>query len=128
EVFDRKQQKLTNAIDVGQLPHQMQMAGDGKSLFVANTGGESISIVDLDLGKVTGAVSFPAIPRSGAAAPITPQALANGIFGLQVVMSNGSQWKVVNGQATVRPASSIAPVQFTTGGTNGPVRMSGSAD
>jgi YVTN family beta-propeller protein len=128
EVFDRKKQKFVTPIEVGQLPHQVAMAGDGVTMYVANSGGESIDIVDLDLGKVIGAVSFPAIPRSGAATPTTPAAIAYGIFGPQIVMSNGSQWKISGGQATVRPASAVAPVQFTTGGTNGPVRMIGAAD
>ena len=36
-----------------------------------------------------------------------------GLFGLQFLMSDGSQWEVVNGdQATVRPADSVTPVKF----------------
>jgi len=128
EVFDRTAQTFVSPIPVGQLPHQMAMSGDGNTLYVADTGGERIEIVDLNQGQSTGAITFPPVPRSGAAAPITPQTLAMGIFGLQTVMSNGSQWKVVGGQATVRPVSTVAPTLFTTGGANGPVRMIGSAD
>src|SRR5260370_22745082 len=35
-----------------------------------------------------------------------------GLFGLQFVMSNGSQWKVVGNQATVRPANSVTPASL----------------
>ena len=65
EVFDIKKQHFVDPIPVGQLPHQMAMATDGKTLYVGNTGGESISIVDLDLGKVVDSVQFPPIPRNG---------------------------------------------------------------
>jgi len=128
EVFDRTRQRFLAPIEVGQLPHQMALAGDGKTLYVANTGGESISIVDLDEGKVTGSVRFPPIPRSGNANPVTPQAIAFGLFGLQVVMSNGTQWKVVNNEMTPRPADSVAPTQFTATTATGPVRMAATPD
>jgi hypothetical protein len=36
----------------------MSLATDGKTLYVGNVGGESISIVDLDLGKVVDNVVF----------------------------------------------------------------------
>jgi hypothetical protein len=91
----------------------MAMGSDGNILYVGNIGGESISIVDLDLGKVVDSVQFPPIPRNGTAALIYPRTLANGLFGLQFVMSDGSQWKVVSGnQATVRPADSVTPVKL----------------
>ena len=127
EVFDRKKQRFIDPIEVGQLPHQTAMAGDGTTLYVANTGGESISIVDLDADKVVDFVRFPPIPRAGNANPVTPQAIAFSLFGLQFVTSNGSQWKVVGNEATVRPANSITPTQFTAAGNNGPVRMIASA-
>ncbi len=128
EVFDRTKQRFLTPIEVGQLPHQMALAPDGKTLYVANSGGESISIVDLDQGKTVGSVRFPPIPRSGNANPITPQAIAFGLFGLQVVMSNGTQWKVVNNEMTVRPADSVAPTQFNTTSVTGPPRMVGTPD
>lgn len=123
EVFDMDKQKFVRPIETGQLPHQMAMAGDGKRLFVANTGGESISIVDLDTGTTTGNIRFPARPRSGTTNPVSPQAIANGLFGLQIAMSDGSLWKVVGQDATTRPASSLVPAQITVTGNNGPVRM-----
>ena len=123
EVFDRVNGQFLAPIDVGQLPHQMALAGDGRTLYVANTGGESISVVDLDSGKVTGSVQFSPIPRSGVAAPLSPQAIAMSTFGLQVVMSTGSQWKVVDGQLTVRASDAVTPTLFNTSTANGPPRM-----
>jgi YVTN family beta-propeller protein len=103
EVFDIARQRFVQPIEVGQMPHQMAMTPDGGTLYVANAGSESISIVDLELGKVVGAVEFPPIPRAGNAAVIFPQAMAYGWSGLQFIMSNGSQWKVVGNTAVPRP-------------------------
>lgn len=113
EVFDTVNRVFLNPIPVGQLPHQMAMSTDGGLLYVGNVGGESVSIVDLNLGKVIDTVQFPPIPRQGNSSVISPRALAMGLFGLQFVMSDGSQWKVLNGdQATVRPADSVTPVRL----------------
>lgn len=109
EVFDTRRQTFLDPIIVGQLPHQMAMTTDGGTLYVGNTGGESISVVDLNLGKVVDNVIFPAIPRNGTANPVTATALAMGRFGLQFIMTNGTQWKLVGGQATVRPANTVIP-------------------
>jgi hypothetical protein len=80
---------------------------------VGNAGGESISIVNLDQAQVVDTVAFPPIPRNGTVALVFPRTLAMGLFGLQFVMSDGSQWKVESGdQATVRPADSVTPVKF----------------
>jgi DNA-binding beta-propeller fold protein YncE len=128
EVFDIASQKFVTPIDVGQLPHQMAFAGDGKTLYVANTGGESISVVDLARGKVVDNLQFPPIPRSGTSEPITPQAIVKSPFGLQIVMSDGSQWKTVGTQVTTRPANAVTPVEFTVSDKNGPVRMIGGSD
>ena len=113
EVFDTRNQAFLNPIPVGQLPHQMAMSSDGSLLYVGNTGGESISIVDLNLGKVVDSVIFPAIPRNGTANPVSAQTLAMGQFGLQFVMNNGTQWKLVGNQATVRPVNSVIPTTLT---------------
>lgn len=115
EVFDIRSRKYLDAIPVGQLPHQMALATDGSTLYVGNTGGELISIVDLSQtpARTVGTVNFPPIPRQGGGTTtvlLNPRSLAYGLFGLEFVMSNGSQWKLAaNGLATVRPLSSIAP-------------------
>jgi hypothetical protein len=113
EVFDTAMQAFQNPIPVGQMPHQMAMSTDGSLLYVGNSGGESVSIVDLNLGKIVDNVQFPPIPRQGNSTVISPRAMAMGLFGLQFLMSDGSQWKVLNGdQATVRPADTVTPVRL----------------
>jgi hypothetical protein len=116
EVFDTEKQHFVDPIPVGQLPHSMAMGTDGKTLYVASTGSETIHLVDLELGRVVDSVVFPPVPRNGTVNLIYPRALAMGLFGLQFLMSDGSQWKVVNGnQATVRPADSVTPVRLAGG-------------
>ena len=107
EVFDLDKQAFLTPIPVGQLPHKMSLSTDGGTLYVGNTGGESISIVDLDQQAVVGQVQFPPVPRNGTAGVIFPRTMAMGLFGLQVVMSNGGLWKVSGNQATVRPADAV---------------------
>ena len=110
EIFDTKQQTFLNPIPVGQMPHQLAMSTDGNTLYVGNTGGESISIVDLTLGRVVDSVVFPPVPRSGTSNPIYARSLAMGLFGLEFLMSNGTQWKVVGNTALPRPADTVTPV------------------
>jgi YVTN family beta-propeller protein len=112
EVFDINQRQFLTPIPVGQLPHMMAMGTDGTTLYVGNTGGESLQMVDLGLRQVVGSVQFPPLPRQGGGAnanPTAPRALAMGLFGLNFIMSNGTQWKLIGNQATVRPADSITP-------------------
>ncbi|MBI3684575.1 MAG: hypothetical protein HY235_29745 [Acidobacteria bacterium] len=109
EVFDTRRKKFLQPIPVGQLPRQIAIATDYTTLYTANAGGESISIVDLDLGRTVGEVEFPPIPRAGNANPVTPVTLAYGLSGLQYIMSNGTQWKLVGNQATLRQANPVIP-------------------
>lgn len=109
EVFDIRKERFLDPIPVGQRPRQMAMSTDGRTMYVANGGGESISIVDVELGRIIGEVEFPPLPRAGNANPVTPVTLAVGLSGLQFIMSNGTQWKLVGNQATLRPASTIIP-------------------
>jgi hypothetical protein len=121
EIFDTINKVFLNPISVGQLPHQMAMSTDSNTLYVGNTGGELISIVDLTQTPPvqTGYITFPAIPRQAGGTNstlINPRSLAYGLFGLQFVMSNGGQWELVsNNAATVRPADTVTA---TTTGTN----------
>lgn len=112
EVFDIRQQKLLSPIDVGQFPHSMAFSTDGRTLYVANTGGEWISMVDLDAGKEYDRVVFPPVPFNSATGPSTPKAIAEGIFGLQVFASastaanqTGQLWSVADRTAMPRPMS-----------------------
>lgn len=113
EVFDLKKQRFVNPIPVGQMPHALAMGTDGNTLYVGNTGGESISIVDLTLGRVVDNVVFPPVPRNGTSNMIYARSLAMGQFGLQFLMSNGTQWKVVGNAALPRPASTIIPTTLS---------------
>ena len=123
EVFDIAAGRFTTPIDVGQFPHQLALDGDGRTLWVANAGGESISIVDLESRKVIGSTQFPPIPRSGTANPVTPQALIAGISGVNFIKSDGSQWKALNNQATLRQPNPVTPAQIANSAAQGPVRM-----
>ncbi|MFN0167551.1 MAG: hypothetical protein ACKV22_14060 [Bryobacteraceae bacterium] len=120
EVFDLAKSRLLNPIPVGQLPHSIALGSDGNTLYVANTGGESISLVDLDLGRITREIEFPPVPRAANANPISVTTMALGLYGLQFVMSNGSQWKVIGNQAVVREPDSVTPVLFARGAGNFP--------
>jgi uncharacterized protein (TIGR03437 family) len=102
EVFDTAQRAFLAPIKVGQLPQAMALSTDGSTLYVANTGGESISIVDLNKGAVTGSVVFPALPFNASVTISTPQTIAVGLHGPEFVMSDGSIWKVDGSQAIPR--------------------------
>lgn len=95
EIFDMQKQQFAGSIAVGQLPRSLTMATDGNSLYVANAGSEMLSIVDLTKGSVTGRVLLPPIPFNASFGIITPQILATTTRGIQVLMSDGSLWKVV---------------------------------
>jgi len=120
EVFDTARLKFLEPIETGQLPHQMAMSLDGSTLYVGNTGGESIEIVDLETQRVVGAIEFPAIPRAGNQAVVRPLALSMGLSGLQFMMSNGGFWRTVGTTAIPRtnvnnfpPATITGPLYMT---------------
>src|SRR5260370_26502337 len=58
EIFDIRKRKFLDPIPVGQLPHQLALGTDGTTLYVGNTGGESLQMVDLDLRRVGNIVIF----------------------------------------------------------------------
>jgi len=107
EVFDTRGKQFLAPIKVGQLPRSLAMSPDSSTLYVANTGGESISIIDLDRLEVSGRIKFPAIPFNGATAVISPSSLAVTQSGLQIVMSNGTLWRVVGDEAVPRRISAV---------------------
>ncbi|HUQ90653.1 MAG TPA: hypothetical protein VM120_03155, partial [Bryobacteraceae bacterium] len=107
EVFDAKTKEFLSPIKVGQLPRSMALMPDNNTLYVANTGGESISIVDLAAGQVVGRVRFPPLPFNGTAPLMTPSVIASTQRGLLIVMSNGSIWKVIGNDAVPRDISAV---------------------
>lgn len=123
EVFDTRAQKFLAPIEVGQLPHMMAMALDGSQLYVGNTGGESIQIVDLESRRLVESVRFPALPRAGNQAVIRPVAMAMAISGLQFIMSNGGFWRVTGSEAIPRQANTVTPATIP-----GPQYMAASPD
>ena len=94
EVFDMQKRQLLAPIAVGQLPRSMAFGADNNTLYVANSGGENISIVDLNQGKATGRIRFPPIPFNAAFPLITPTEIASSQHGPQVIMSDGTLWKI----------------------------------
>lgn len=113
EVFDTQMMQFQTPIPVGQLPHEMAMGLDGATLYVANTGGETVQTVDLDQQQVTGFVQFPPVPRAGNAAVTSVSGMAMGLSGLQLVRSDGNLWSVIGGAAVPRTGTSITGVSST---------------
>jgi uncharacterized protein (TIGR03437 family) len=117
EVFDTQHQQFLAPISVGQLPRSMAFGGDSNTMYVANSGGESIGIVDLTQDAVVGNVQFPALPFNATIAPVTPQVMASSTRGPQVIMSDGTLWKIDNNTVTLRPleASIFGTAKSITG-------------
>ncbi len=107
EVYDFRNRKLLAPMEAGQQPRSMAMTSDGSLLYVANFGGEWISIHDLDTGQMIGKVDFPDVPFNFNQTPITPRSIAMGIFGPQFVGSDGSLWSVRNNTAVPRGVSPV---------------------
>jgi uncharacterized protein (TIGR03437 family) len=116
EMYDVRKQQLMRPVKVGQLPQSMALSVDGNTLYVANTGGESISMVDLDQMQTTGRISFPPLPLFLNQAIATPTNIAVGLSGPLILMStataaNGTStatiWHVVGNQAVPFPPNSV---------------------
>ncbi len=102
EVFDMQKQVFLTPIRVGQLPRAISIGADGNTLYVANSGSEVMSVADLTKGVVTGRIPLPPIAFNGSFGIITPQMVATTERGIQVLMSDGSMWMVVNGALAPR--------------------------
>ncbi|MBI4877556.1 MAG: beta-propeller fold lactonase family protein, partial [Acidobacteria bacterium] len=107
EVFDMRENRFLPPIKVGQLPRSVALTPNGKYLYVANSGGESISIVDLDQGQVTGKVKFPPVAYNASFALNTPSVIAATLNGPQIVMFDGTLWRVVDNEALPRKNSVV---------------------
>ncbi len=131
EVYDIGTQGFLAPIKVGQLPVSLALTPDGTLLYVANSGGESISMVDPVKMVSTGLVVYPPIQFASNLPPILPSVIAAGVSGLQIVMSNGQLWKVVGNSALPRGVSTIIGSNATTGAPNPiplPAQMATSAE
>jgi len=90
EVFDLRAQQFLPPIEVGQFPRSMALGSDGRTLFVANAGGEWISMVDLDERREYDRIAFPPLPFNATQAPFTPRVISMGIYGLQIFASTAA--------------------------------------
>src|SRR5580700_5221876 len=111
----------------------MALGLDGNTLYVAETGGETIDIVDLNAQSVIGRITLPPIPRVANAAVTTVQSMAAGLTALQFMMSNGTLWEVIGGQAVPRTGTYVTGISTAGAQTaiSGPAyyqSMVGSAD
>ncbi len=102
EVFDMQKRAFLTPIAVGQLPRSMAFGNDGNTLYVASGGGEHIDVVNLTTGTMTGRIMFPPLPFGSSLAVITPAYLAGSQRGVQVIMTDGTLWKVVGNSVTPR--------------------------
>jgi uncharacterized protein (TIGR03437 family) len=118
EVYDIGTQQFLTPIKVGQLPVSLALTPDGNLLYVANSGGESISMVDPVKMASIGLVLYPPIQFASNLAPILPSVIAAGLSGLQILMSNGQLWKVVGNTTLPRGVSTIIGSNPATGAPN----------
>jgi uncharacterized protein (TIGR03437 family) len=114
EVFDTSEQEFLTPIGVGQLPRSIALAGDGNTLYVANSGGENLTVVDVATLAVTGTVTFPPLPFGSTLAILNPLLVASSQHGAQVLMSDGSLWSVVGNTVTPRVLNSLVFGTATT--------------
>jgi hypothetical protein len=66
--------------------------------------------VDLDAQMLTGSVQFPPIPMAGNANVVFPSGIAVTLSGLEIVMSNGTLWEVIDGIAIPRTPPSVTGI------------------
>jgi len=114
EVFDTQQQQFLTPVTVGQLPRSIALAGDGNTLYVANSGGEFLTVVDVSKLAVAAEVTFPPLSFGSALPILNPLLVASTQHGPQVMMSDGSLWQVVGSTMTPR---TLDPLIFGTAGT-----------
>lgn len=107
EVFDMRARKFLAPVKVGQLPRSLALTPDGNTLYVANGGGESVSILDVESRQVVGRVKFPPLPFNSTQGVVTPSVIAATQRGLQMIMSNGTLWRVIGDEAMPRPGSAV---------------------
>ena len=126
EVFDMQKQQFLAPITVGQLPRSMAISSDGSTLYVANSGSETISVVDLTRQAVVGRVNLPPIPFNASFALLTPMVIASSQRGPQVLMSDGTLWRIVG--STLAPRTFNANIFGTARSVPAPQTMAGTPD
>jgi len=102
EVFDERAGRMLDPIKVGQLPRSIALASDGSALYVANSSSEYITIIDPTTNRVTGRLTFPALPVLANVPLLYPSQIAATQRGLLVMMNNGSLWTAIGNQLVPR--------------------------
>ncbi len=113
EVFDTLNRVFLTPISVGQLPGQMALDLDGTTLYVADAGGETVAVVNLDQMAVVNRIVFPPYPLAATSAITSVSSLAAGLSGLEMVLSNGNLWEVSANQAVPRVGTSVTGISAT---------------
>ena len=104
EVFDMREEKFREPIEVGQFPRSLAFSTDRRTLYVANSGGEWISMVDLGAGREYDRIRFPPAPFGFAQGPFTPRVIAQGLYGLQIFASTAANTPGTLWSASTRTA------------------------
>lgn len=107
EVFDMRSRTFMPPIKVGQLPRSLALTPDGWTLYVGNSGGESVSVIDVERLEVIGKIRFPPLPFNSTEGVITPSQLVATERGVMMIMSNGTLWKIIDDEALPRPVSTV---------------------
>jgi len=107
EVYDTRARRLLSPIKVGQLPRSLAISPDSSVLYVASSGSEAIHVIDLEKLELAGRIKMPAIPFNGNVPVIAPSVIAATQNGLQVVMSNGTLWRVIGDELVPRRLSAV---------------------
>lgn len=107
EVYDTRTRSLLAPIKVGQLPRSLALSPDSSVLYVAGSGGEAIHVIDLEKLEVSARIKFPPIPFNGFVPVITPSIIAATQNGLQILMSNGTLWRVIGDEVVPRRISAV---------------------
>jgi uncharacterized protein (TIGR03437 family) len=128
EVFDTGQQQFLTPIGVGQLPRSIALAGDGNTLYVANSGSEMLTVVDVSKLAVTGSVAFPPLPFGSTLPIVTPLLVVSTEQGPQAMMSDGSLWRVSGNTVTPRVLSPLIFGTATTVSTPADAAFAASAE
>lgn len=116
EIFDTVRQRFLEPVEAGQFPQSMAMSLDGNTLYVANVGGESIQLFDLESLTSLGTIEFPPTPRNGGQNALSVDSMAMTLAGLQFTTTNGNIWRTLGNQAVVRPGGGVFNAAGTVGG------------
>ena len=87
-VIDTQAWRVVDRIDVEEHPNEMVLSPDGKRLFVANANRNSVSVIDLDEGRVTETLVATLTPD--APPGNTPNSLAISADGEMLFVSNAN--------------------------------------